>query len=57
MTIKSKHGEFMSDALNKNELYKTPEEVLKVLFGYDSFRPGQKDIVDAILNYHPTKKY
>ncbi len=40
----------MSDALNKNELYKNPEEVLKVLFGYDSFRSGQKDIVDAILD-------
>ena len=25
----------MSDALNKNELYKTPEEVLKVLFGQE----------------------
>ena len=40
----------MSDNLNINKKYKTPEEVLKVLFGYDTFRPGQKDIVDAILD-------
>ena len=36
--------------MNINKKYKTPEEVLKVLFGYDTFRPGQKDIVDAILD-------
>ncbi|SFU74375.1 DNA helicase RecQ [Butyrivibrio sp. M55] len=40
----------MSDNLNINKKYKNPEEVLKVLFGYDTFRPGQKDIVDAILD-------
>jgi ATP-dependent DNA helicase RecQ len=27
-----------------------PEEVLKTYYGYDSFRPGQKDIVDAVLS-------
>ncbi|WP_242839358.1 DNA helicase RecQ [Oribacterium sp. P6A1] len=29
--------------------FKTPEETLKALFGYDEFRPGQKGIIDAIL--------
>lgn len=27
-----------------------PEEVLKTYYGYDTFRPGQKDIVDAVLS-------
>lgn len=34
----------------KGERYHTPEEALKVLFGYSSFRPGQKQVVDSILS-------
>ena len=29
--------------------FATPEEALKVLFGYDSFRTGQKAVIDSIL--------
>ncbi len=33
----------------KKERYNTPEEALKILFGYESFRPGQKPVIDSIL--------
>lgn len=34
----------------KDERFHTPEEALKVLFGYDTFRPGQKPVIDSILS-------
>lgn len=34
----------------KGERYHTPEEALKVLFGYSSFRLGQKQVIDSILS-------
>ena len=42
-----------SDAETKdtrtNDKYHTPEQALKILFGYDSFRAGQKSVIDNIL--------
>ncbi len=34
----------------RNMNFQTPEEALKVLFGYDAFRTGQKDIIENILS-------
>ncbi len=34
--------------------YTPPEEALKDLFGYDTFRPGQKPIIDSILSGRDT---
>ena len=41
---------FYESSAVKEERYHTPEEALKVLFGYDSFREGQKQIIDNILS-------
>ena len=30
-------------------IYKTPKEALKAVFGYDSFRPGQEAVINAVL--------
>ena len=34
------------------EKYHTPEEALKVLFGYDAFRPSQKNVSDKPDKVH-----
>ena len=41
---------FQENEPKKNKSYRTPEEALKVLFGYEAFRPGQKEVIDNILS-------
>ena len=41
---------FYESSAAKEERYHTPEEALKVLFGYDFFRVGQKQVIDSILS-------
>ena len=35
--------------ISDSGIYKTPKEALKAVFGYDSFRPGQEAVINAIL--------
>lgn len=42
--------DFYESDYKQDKRYSTPEEALKVLFGYDSFRPGQKAVIDNILS-------
>ena len=35
--------------ISDSGIYKTPKEALKAVFGYDSFRPGQESVINAIL--------
>ena len=45
---------FFENTSVRDERYHTPEEALKVLFGYDSFRPGQKEVIESILSGRDT---
>ncbi len=45
---------FYECSVEKDDRYNTPEEALKVLFGYDLFRPGQKLVIDSILSGRDT---
>lgn len=41
---------FYENSDESDKRYQTPEEALKILFGYDSFRPGQKSVIDKIMS-------
>ncbi|WP_461243417.1 DNA helicase RecQ [Secundilactobacillus muriivasis] len=32
----------------------TPQSILKTQFGYDTFRTGQQEVIDAVLDHQPT---
>ena len=36
--------------ISDSGIYKTPKEVLKAVFGYDSFRQGQESVINAVLD-------
>lgn len=41
--------DFFECNTDEENKYNTPEETLKAIFGYDSFRPGQGDVIGSIL--------
>lgn len=41
--------EDLQPTITQKAEYHTPEEALKLLFGYDAFRPGQRAVIDSIL--------
>lgn len=41
--------DFFECNTDEENKYNTPEEALKAIFGYDSFRPGQGDVIESIL--------
>ena len=50
MKILSKNtSDTETKAARTNDKYHTPEQALKILFGYDSFRAGHKSVIDSIL--------
>lgn len=42
--------DFYANSYINDKVYHTPEEALTVLFGYDSFRAGQKEVIESILS-------
>ncbi len=40
---------YNKEVVSVSKNYKSPEEALKTVFGYDSFRAGQKTIINSIL--------
>lgn len=46
--------EFFAKKVYDIDMAKSPEQILKSVFGYDKFRPGQKEIIQNILDGRDT---
>lgn len=49
--IKTKQAFYLEDSVN---MEKSPEQVLKTVFGYDSFRPMQREVIQNVLDGRDT---